>query len=117
MSALAPVRASGPLLLADISGYTSFLQAVAVAHADDDNAKIPDAYAMMSSLLDGIVEGVVPPFTLSKLEGDAVFAFAKDDDLVPTGAGLLASLESCYAEFRRRNDAAQQHACQALSGP
>ena len=108
MSVVAPVRASGPLLLADISGYTSFLQAVAVAHADDTNEKIPDAYAMMSSLLDGIVERMVPPFTLSKLEGDAVFAFATDSDAVPTGEDMLACLADCYAEFRRRNDAAHE---------
>ena len=106
MSVLAPVRATGPLVLADISGYTSFLQAVALSHADDDNAKIPDAYGMMSSLLDGIIERMVPPFTLSKLEGDAVFAFAIDGDEIPTGADLLACVEDCYAEFQRRVAAA-----------
>ena len=105
---MAPIRASGPLLLADISGYTSFLQAVAIAHADDTNAKIPDAYAMMSSLLDGIIEQVAPPFTLSKLEGDAVFAFAVDGDEVPTGAALLACVARWYAEFRRRMGAARE---------
>ena len=108
MSIVAPVRASGPLLLADISGYTSFLQAVAVAHADDTNDKIPDAYAMMSSLLDGIVERTVPPFTLSKLEGDAVFAFGTDREVVPTGDGMLACLADCYAEFQRRRDIAHE---------
>ena len=30
-----PVYVSGPLLLADISGYTSFLQNVATEHRDD----------------------------------------------------------------------------------
>jgi len=108
MSVLAPVRAKGPLLLADISGYTSFLQAVSVAHANDTDARIPDAYAMMSSLLDGIVERMVPPFTLSKLEGDAVFAFATDDDNVPAGEALLACLADCYAEFQRRRDVAHE---------
>lgn len=108
MSVQAPTRASGPLLLADISGYTSFLQSVAVAHADDTDARIPEAYGMMSSLLDGIVERVVPPFTLSKLEGDAVFAFATDGDVVPTGRALLACMEACYSEFRRRVDGASE---------
>lgn len=108
MSVSPPVRASGPLLLADISGYTSFLQSVAMAHADDTDARIPEAYGMMSSLLDGIVERVVPPFTLSKLEGDAVFAFAMDDDVVPTGAALLDCMDACYAEFRQRVDGASE---------
>jgi hypothetical protein len=68
----APTTVHGPLLLADISGYTSFLQSVAAAHRDDAfaNGAVPDAYAMMSDLLGGIVERVVPPFTLAKLEGD-----------------------------------------------
>lgn len=93
---------SGPLVLADISGYTSFLQGVADAHRDDALAAdtVPEAYAMMSSLLDGIVERLAPPFTLSKLEGDAVFAFAGPADPVPHGAALLACVRACYADFR-----------------
>ena len=53
----APSAASGQLLLADISGYTSFLQSVALAHKDDAFADgaVPPAYAVLSNLLDGIV--------------------------------------------------------------
>jgi hypothetical protein len=98
----------GPLLLADISGYTSFLQAVAHAHRDDAfaNGNIPDAYAMMSSLLDGILGRIVPPFTLAKLEGDAVFAYAPALAEVPKGESLLGCIAACYAEFRSRLAAA-----------
>ncbi|MDQ4081445.1 MAG: hypothetical protein M3123_00925, partial [Actinomycetota bacterium] len=66
----------GALLLADISGYTGFLQGVAGAHAADMAAGrfVPKAYPLLTSLLDGIVERIAPPFALSKLEGDAVFA-------------------------------------------
>ena len=83
--------AEGPLLIADISGYTSFLTDVEVAHRDDAfaNGAIPEAYGLMSSLLDGIVERIVPPFTLGKIEGDAVFAFAAADDDIPRGEALL----------------------------
>ena len=79
--------ASGPLLLADISGYTGFLQSVTDAHRDDAFAggEVPDAYGLVSSLLDGIIERIAPPFTISKLEGDAVFAFARDEDDIPAG--------------------------------
>ena len=103
-----PSAASGPLLLADISGYTSFLRSVAEAHREDafSDGAIPDAYAMMSDLLDGIVGRVVPPFTLSKLEGDAVFAYAVDTDDVPRGTAMLGCLTECYADFRRRLDGA-----------
>jgi hypothetical protein len=105
-----PRRADGPLLLADIGGYTAFLRAVATAHEADAfaNGNIPDAYAMMSSLLDGIVGRLVPPFTLSKLEGDAVFAYATDDAVVPRGADLRTCIEACHAEFRSRLDAAHE---------
>jgi hypothetical protein len=96
--------AEGPLLIADISGYTSFLQDVEVAHRDDAfaNGAIPEAYGLMSSLLDGIVERIVPPFTLGKIEGDAVFAFAAADDDVPRGDALVDWVRACYAEFASR---------------
>jgi hypothetical protein len=40
-----PTPVNGPLLLADISGYTSFLQSGAAAHRDDAFADgaVPDA--------------------------------------------------------------------------
>jgi hypothetical protein len=57
---VAPRAASGPdrgtMLLADISGYTAFLQGVAEAHAADMRAGrfVPEAYPLLASLLDGI---------------------------------------------------------------
>jgi hypothetical protein len=105
-----PGGASGPLLLADISGYTAFLQSVTDAHRDDAFAggKVPDAYGLVSSLLDGIIERIAPPFTISKLEGDAVFAFARDEDDIPRGAALLACLAACYTSFREQLAGAEQ---------
>lgn len=96
--------AQGPLLLADISGYTAFLQAVTEAHRDDAFADgaVPEAYRLMSSLLDGIVACIVPPFTLSKLEGDAVFVFADAGSDVPSGEALLDTIRACYADFHSR---------------
>lgn len=92
----------GPLLIADISGYTSFLQAVAGAHREDAFAggAVPEAYRLMSSLLDGIVGSVASVFTLSKLEGDAVFAFARTGSDLPDGQQLLECIRACYASFR-----------------
>jgi Protein of unknown function (DUF2652) len=105
----APTAVAGPLVLADISGYSSFLQAVAYEHRDDAFAggKVPHAYAVISSLLDGIVQRLVPPFTLSKLEGDAVFAYATDGAEVPRGKALLDCIGSCYAGFREQVGAAR----------
>ncbi len=93
--------ANGALLLADISGYTDFLDAVTTAHHDDlfRGGSVPAAYPLISTLLDGIIGRVVPPFTLAKLEGDAVFAFATPDEL-PSGAEVLACMAECYQGFR-----------------
>lgn len=106
---LRPGAATGPLLLADISGYTGFLSSVADAHRDDAFAdgNVPDAYALVSSLLDGIITGVVPPFALAKLEGDAVFAYALSAEGMPRGEDVLGCLRACYAAFRRRLEGAR----------
>ena len=102
--------ASGLFLLADISGYTGFLQAVDDAHGLDMSAsgEVPPAYPLMSTLLDGIIGSVVPPFTLSKLEGDAVFAFAVELADVPRHEALLAFLQACYDSFRTQLAALEQ---------
>jgi hypothetical protein len=106
----APTATSGPLVLADISGYTAFLQSVASAHANDAFADgaVPEAYGILTRLLDGIVGKLVPPYTLSKLEGDAVFAFATDQDEVPTGSDVLVRFGGCYADFRQRVASAKE---------
>ena len=100
-----PPRAAGGLLvLADIGGYTSFLTAVSTAHADDAFAdgNVPDAFAMMSSLLEGIIGSLIPPLTLAKLEGDAVFAYAEGVGTIPQGQALIDWIAACHAEFRGR---------------
>ena len=106
----APTAASGPLVLADISGYTAFLQSVASAHANDAFADgaVPEAYGILTRLLDGIVGKLVPPYTLSKLEGDAVFAFATDHDEIPKGGDVLVRFGGCYADFRQRVASAKE---------
>ncbi len=54
----------GCLLLADITGYTSYLQGTELEHAQD----------VLADLLETIIAGIEPPFEVSKLEGDVVFA-------------------------------------------
>jgi hypothetical protein len=90
----------GTFLLADISGYTGFLNGVAAAHRAIiiDADEPPAAYALISSLLDAMVEKVAPTFRLVKFEGDALFAVADDPDMV-RGPQLLACLRACHAEF------------------
>ncbi len=96
----------GVLVLADISGYTGFLQAVSDAHGAEMAAmpEPPAAYPLMTSLLDGIVERLTPRFVLSKFEGDAVFAYAPDDTIDFGGDALLDCLRECYGAYRERLD-------------
>ena len=114
----------GTLLLADITGYTAFLQAVAEAHAADMAAGtfVPEAYPLLTSLLDGIVERIAPPFVLSKLEGDAVFASAAEGGLGIRGRAVVDCLTDCYVAYRARLDEAREHmtctcdACLSIDG-
>jgi hypothetical protein len=56
-------------LIADISGYTSYLAGVELDHAQD----------IMADLVGTIVTALRPTFRLAKLEGDAAFTYAPAD--------------------------------------
>lgn len=62
---------TGYLVLADISGYTSYLAQTEIEHAN----------IALSYLLETIVEKLGGLLTISKLEGDAVFAFVEEGKL------------------------------------
>jgi Protein of unknown function (DUF2652) len=96
-------RTRGTLLLADISGYTSFLSGVGEAHDKlrIDTPEAPPAYDLVSGLLDRIVSALVPPFRLVKFEGDAVFAIADEPAPAIRGQGLPDLLRACHAAFER----------------
>ena len=99
-------RRQGALLLADISGYTGFLQGVDEAHQElADADEPPIAYVVMSSLLDTIVGALEPTFQLAKLEGDAVFATAIDTAL--DADDLLGRIEGTYRAFREQLGSAE----------
>lgn len=79
----------GYLVLADISGYTSYLARVELKHAQE----------ILTDLLATIVEQFKQAPTISKLEGNAVSAVR-----VPMNGAVLAQRTTvCMArEFRRR---------------
>ena len=81
---------SGCLLLADISGYTGYLQATELEHAQD----------VLADLLETLVDTLEPVFQLSKLEGDAAFAYAPVTGLSATL--IMDTVEAGYFSFRRR---------------
>jgi hypothetical protein len=60
---------SACFVIADISGYTSFLAGVELDHAQD----------IIADLMDTIVRRLRPPFRLAKFEGDAAFFYAATD--------------------------------------
>ncbi len=89
------------LVLADISGYTSYLAGVELDHAQD----------ILADLTDVVVRTLRPTFRLAKLEGDAAFVYVVTEAV--DGSMLQDTIEGCYIAFRRRlRDIAQASQCE-----
>jgi hypothetical protein len=88
---MSSVTQHGYLVLADISGYTSFLAKTELEHSHE----------ILSELLELLVEKFQSLMTISKLEGDAVFAYI-DESRVTRGDALIEFMESVYVAFRDR---------------
>ena len=113
-----PRFASGLLMLADISGYTSFLGRVSDAHPDlvTGAAPVPPAYDFMVTLLDLVADEVQPTFRPVQTEGDALFAVADADVVANRGHDVLGTIGSTYASYHARIEAQQRmqsHECDA----
>jgi uncharacterized protein YndB with AHSA1/START domain len=88
-------------LIADISGYTSYLAGVEIDHAQD----------ILADLVGTVVTALRPSFRLAKLEGDAAFTYAPAEKV--DGTLLLDAIERCYFGFRRRRrDVRQATSCE-----
>ena len=81
----------GFFILADISGYTSFVAKTELEHSHE----------ILTELLELLVENIKPVMTISKLEGDAVFAYA-GRNVFTRGDTMLEFVESVYVAFRDR---------------
>ena len=79
----------GFLVIADISGYTSFLAGTELEHSHE----------ILSDLLETICEKIESVLTLHKLEGDAVFAYIPESKIT-RGETILELMESTYVTFR-----------------
>ncbi len=88
----------GYLVIGDISGYTSYVAQTELEHSQ----------AVLSELLELIVNRLKPLLRLVKLEGDAVFAHAPGQH-VPRGESLAELIESTYVAFRGRVDGIVRH--------
>jgi hypothetical protein len=80
---------TGYLVLADISGYTSFVAKTEIEHAEK----------AISILLEAVIEKLDDLLTIVKLEGDAVFAYVSEDQ-ISNGNSLIELVDNTYLTFR-----------------
>lgn len=99
----------GFLILADISGYTAFLTQAELEHAED----------ILSNLLQVLLNNLEKTFIVSKLEGDAIFAYAPEGRFTQAQT-LLEVVENLYCVFARtiqhmsRNTTCTCKACELI---
>ncbi len=86
---MSTIMQHGYLIIADISGYTSFVAKTELEHSQE----------ILSELLELLVSRFQPTMTISKLEGDAVFAYAPEEVFVCSET-LIDFIESMYVAFR-----------------
>lgn len=84
---------SGLLLIADLTGYTTYLH----------DSELEHARGTLTALLEILVGGTRPPLTISRLEGDAVFSYGLEDFSL-RGQTVLEMIEGMYVAFRRAID-------------
>ncbi len=90
----------GCLVIADISGYTRYLMGTELEHAQD----------VLADLMETVATALQPILRLSKLEGDAAFAYAPASGIDPSM--LLDTVDRAYFSFRSRlRDVAQATTC------
>ncbi len=100
---------TGYLVLADISGYTSFVAKTEIEHAEK----------AISILLEDIIEKLDDVLTIVKLEGDAVFAYVPEEQMSNCNI-MLELLDNTYFNFRDSAKALRSQAtcpcraCQAI---
>jgi len=88
---MSTVTQHGYFVIADISGYTSYVAKTELEHSHE----------ILTELLELLVEKFTPLMVISKLEGDAVFAYSGEGTFA-RGDTLLEFLESTYVAFRDR---------------
>ena len=86
-----PKTQTGYLLLADISGFTSFVAQTEIDHA----------HLALSFLLETIMEKISSLLIIFQLEGDAVFAYLEERQL-QEGQSLLKLIDQTYLAFREK---------------
>ena len=81
---------SGFIVIADITGYTSYLRESELEHAQE----------ILQSLLELLIGHTKPPMVISRLAGDAVISYAIESRPVQ-GQAFVEMIEDTYVAFRR----------------
>lgn len=93
-------RNTGPqsafFVIADISGYTKFMSETEITHAK----------GILEQLFGALVPAIRSPLTISGLQGDAVFAFAFESDVM-TKQFIIDFAEQIYCAFARSKEKMQ----------
>jgi hypothetical protein len=78
---------------------------------------IPAGYEILGALLDVVVQGIQPAFTVAKVEGDAVFGVAATTDLEAVPGSVLPALRAAVERFHevklKQAEIASDHVCNA----
>jgi len=99
----------GYFLIADITGYTQYLSASELDHAQKT----------LTALLNLLISHTKPPLIISRLAGDAVISYGLRDGFL-LGQTFVEMLEDTYVSFRRaielmvRNTTCQCNACRNI---
>lgn len=80
-------------VIADISGYTKFMAETAIEHAK----------GILESLFGDLIPAIRSPLSISGLQGDAVFAYAFENDVM-TKQFILDFSEQLYCVFARSKE-------------
>ena len=95
-----PAAESGCFVIADVSGYTQYLRDTELEHAQN----------VLADLMETVVRRLRPALRISKLEGDAVFAYALESEV--EASMLLDTVDETYFAFRSRlRDIGQATTC------
>lgn len=100
----------GFLLVADISGYTEFvrlhnLRKKSAVGAFAANIYESHAEAIVSDLLEAVIEAIEPTMKLNKLEGDAAFFHVDETANEHQADDIYAAMERAQAAFQKKANA------------
>jgi hypothetical protein len=104
--------ADAVLVIADVSGYTSFIKhrAVSLLHAE----------AIVTELIESVIDRAMHPLTLNKLEGDAALLYAETGgDVAAAMADAVGQVAGFFEAFDRSlagvRDARRHCSCDACT--